>query len=168
MAAMHSLLSTDGDGQGAVHFQQTDGGASRGGESLHSRSVPDKMVLPGLIAGMKEGHCFSSERIAGEAARTFAEGTRDAGECRILQYGPTALRDRMNMIHMKGRLLSSLRQTTVLAAVSRTAGDFLPQPCRHAHAMRRPGFRVRSFSSDRNSAISTSPSASKRSAADKG
>lgn len=65
---------------------------------------------------------------------TFAERTRDAGECEVSGLGPARFYHRHNVVHMKPSLLSGLRQTAIFATISRPLQNFPSQPLWDRHA----------------------------------
>ena len=69
-----------------------------------------------------------------------------------------------DVVYMKCRLLAPLREAAILTTVARPLDNLYAQSRREAHAAS-VGLFARSFRRERNSAISTRPSASRRSEA---
>ena len=53
MTVEEALFCTDGEGEGAVHFQEFDGGPASWGEASDAVEFPTEMVGPGLLTGME-------------------------------------------------------------------------------------------------------------------
>lgn len=117
MTTVQSLLLADGHGEKAVHFQQIDSGPAIGRYSEHSIAAPCKVLVPRLIARVKQKGFNSGKWIIRAAACAFAEGARNAGESQVFQLGFSARYDRNDVVHMKRRFLAFLRQTAVFAAI---------------------------------------------------
>lgn len=161
---MHALLGTNRQCQRTVQLEQCNRRATRCRAALNLISLPRKVVSPSVCPRMEQPDFTASFRIECSEASAFSQRTRHASQREILQYRFAALGHRMNVIDMKRGILRGLRQTTVLASPISTRDDLSSHPCWNAaHAADFRELRERSFKSDRNSAISTNPSASRRS-----
>ena len=168
MSAAQGFLRTDGLGEEPVHFQRVHRGAAGGCAPRDAAALPLKVIGPALGARVKKLSLFPGQRICCLAACAFAQGTGDAGEGEIFERGRAGLSQRLDVIHMKLRLLPNLGESAVFATTARTIQNRAPQRDWHLHAAAACGRNARSFRSDIISAISTNPSASLRSAAVRG
>jgi hypothetical protein len=69
----------------------------------------------------------------------LAQGTGDTSEGQILEFGPTALNDGVDMVYMKRGLLAFLGKATVFTSVARSPHHLSPQAAGNAHAALRCG-----------------------------
>ena len=90
---------------------------------------------------------------------------RNTGEGEIVAASVTASYHRHDVVDMKGRFLTRLRKAAVLASVTGTPDNEPAESGRHAEPRfyAYPARCARSFRSERSSAKSTRPSASRRS-----
>jgi len=167
MATVQPLLFADGHDEEAVHSQQINLGPAMGRNPKDSITSPRKVLVPRLITRVKQEGFNSGEWINRAAACAFAQGAGNAGESQVFQLGFATRYYWNDVVGMKSRLLPFLGQSTVFATVSRPLDNLGLQSRRDVHAACVDLF-ARSYSRERNSATSTSPSASRRSATVRG
>lgn len=164
MAPENSFLPTNGQGQRSIHLQQVH--RCTPGRTLFNDALvlPLEMITPNIRTRMKQGNLTNARRVSGHAPRTLSKRARHACERQVFLYCRAAVRHRHNVIDMKCGFLSQLRHPAILAASVRAAHDRGTKARRYIHAVLAPDL-ARSLSSERNSAVSTRPSATFRSAA---
>lgn len=89
----------------AVQIQCFDRCPADGGDAVYATCHPAKVMIPRMLAGMKQPHDTATLRITGILPCAFAQRAVDAGQCEIVHAGITTCHLRYDMIHMKrGRL----------------------------------------------------------------
>jgi hypothetical protein len=128
------------------------------------------MVSPPLSSRVEEGNTASGLRIQSRSSCLFAKRARHADEGQIVAGCGASNRSRRDVIDMKGCFVPFLGETAILAMVTRPTHNVMAPPdgdgahVRVAESRARAECAARSRSSVRNSASSTRPSASARSA----
>lgn len=118
----HPLSDLDRDRP--VHPEQLDRGSTNRGRS-DNREVGRQleMILPALRTRIEHARGLAGLRISRLGPGPLPEGARDAGQGEVLlRRGPT-VPPWSHVIDVKGRFLSSLRDTAVLAVITRPQPD---------------------------------------------
>ena len=89
-------------------FKSVHRGPACGRATDDTTAFPLKVIGPDLLAWVENGCAPPRGRVRGHAACAFAERARHAGEGEIFEHGRTAIRERVNVIGMKLRLLPRL------------------------------------------------------------
>src|ERR1051326_2697410 len=118
------------------------------------------MDVPGIATRMIQNHFAVALWIYSGLSRPFAQKTGDTSQCQVRGYRCAIGNDRHNVVDMKGRFLTFLREATVFATIVGTPDDQATQTCRNlAHGYNvdpREMRLARSRRSDSHSARSTS------------
>ena len=72
MPSLETFLSTNGDDERAIHFQQIRRYPSRGCDACDPVAFPSKVFLPAMSARMKQGRLASRLRIVRPNSRALA------------------------------------------------------------------------------------------------
>ena len=134
MPSAQSFFCADGLDDGAVHFQGSDGRATRGTDADDFNIVPAEVQSPRIAAGTEERSRFCIFRVGSKLPRTFSQGTRNTRQRQIVQRGCAANGNGDNMVNVKNRLLAGLGESTVFAAALRPMNHLPPELRRNVHA----------------------------------
>lgn len=88
---------------------------------------------PTILPRMEDRHFFLCRGIERGAAGGFAQRTRHTSQCEILEHRRASGSLWLNVIDVKLRLLSELRQQAVLASTRGAVDYATSQPCRNGH-----------------------------------
>ena len=161
MTSANRLLPTNCDDQGSIHVERGYGCATHGGGPDCDFTFPSKMIGPFLCSGIKQICSLIRRRVDRRLLCCFVKRAADTCQSEVLFRGVSACNSRQNVVDMKRRFLALLRQPTILTSLicplnyefARCGGDI-------AHCAMRSSRKRKSV---KNSARSTSPSASSRS-----
>jgi hypothetical protein len=170
MAAASRLFGADRLGHSAVQLQGGNSGSARGSQAHDRETAPTKMLAPPLSARMEERDGASGLRVLPGSTRLFPKRTRDTSQGQVVGSGQASCGPRHNVVNVEGCFLPVLGQSAVLTPITRAEHDPTTQWIRDAAHRRfeetaaRPAPSARRRRSVSNSASSTKPSASDRSA----
>ena len=117
----------------AVEGQRGNRRPAAGGQAHDRAADLSEVMIPLLVARVKQPHREAGGGIARRLPRAFAQRTVNAGQRQVGEHGGTAGRHGDHMIHMKRGRLSAVRQSAVFRNGSRpapscAAGDWREQP----------------------------------------
>jgi hypothetical protein len=120
MAAADGFFLADGKDQRAVHCQSGYRGAADRSQRHDALAFPAEVLRPGLRSRVEQRKLLAGFRIAGGLLRPFPQRTRNARQRQVVYGGGPASRSWNDVIDVKRRFLPVLRQSTILAAFSRS------------------------------------------------
>jgi hypothetical protein len=111
-----------------VHLQQTDRRAAYRSQSYNDYPVPFKVVIPVVLAGVKQPHQRSAFLVNPTQVGTFVQIAVVTGECEIFTVVPAAVPASYDVLDVVGKeWLRLLRHSTVLAAMTCPFADKLSE-----------------------------------------
>src|SRR5206468_379736 len=99
----------------SVHRQSSHRGPARWGQRHDSFTLPAEMLSPGLRSRVEQRHLFASVGISDCLIGPLAQRTRNTRQGEIVGGGGPTDHSGPHVVNMKRRLLTELRQPTVIA-----------------------------------------------------
>lgn len=114
MTPTGSLLLTDRQDQRPIHGQCLDCRPTYRRSAADTDAPPAEVLAPDIATRMEQSHHLAAHGIDGSLARSLAQGAGNARERQVVGDRRTASLDRNDVVDVKGRFLTLLRQPAIL------------------------------------------------------
>jgi hypothetical protein len=97
------------------------------GETNNEGILKDKMLIPGVLAWVEQGHKSATKRIKSREIRAFCTVARQTGRCQIVSLRLPTMLQRNDMINFMAIDRNVLRDQAVLTSLARSLKHEAPQ-----------------------------------------
>ena len=128
-----------------VKSQDIDSRAAERRLCNQQRTIPFEVLVPVIVAGMKQASYFTRFRINPSQIRTFVNVAIKAGPCQIGEHGFPVMHFRDDMIDLKRQLIRRLWDAAVFTTIAGALANLSSKTL--VHAVRQLPFEERASDS---------------------
>jgi hypothetical protein len=135
MAPVQRFLLSDRQRQRTIHAQRGHGSAPNVCNPRQADAVPAEMNPPGIPTWMEQRHFFAAPWVDRGLTCSLAQRAGHTSEREVIQESCAARGCRNDVVEMKNRFLTFLRQAAILTTEPSSLFNLAPQNARDGHAL---------------------------------